>query len=205
MGAVILREVQASHSGDGTGERTRRRMIVSAVQLLAERGVAGTSFREVVERAGAPRGSIYFHFRGGKRELVEEAVQLAGARSIGVMEANIAEGGGPAALLNTIVGFYRELLLATDCAAGCPVAAVASESHTDPELAALAAEVFASWRRLLVETIVEHGVASEEDAPGLAELAIAAIEGALVVCRAERSVEPLDRVERELERLVGLR
>jgi AcrR family transcriptional regulator len=54
---------------------SRDDMIRAAIELLCERGYAGTSFGDVLERSGAPRGSIYHHFPGGKQQLVTEAVQ----------------------------------------------------------------------------------------------------------------------------------
>src|SRR5918995_78876 len=56
----------------------RDRMIESAAVLFRERGVHGTSFSDVLEHSGAPRGSIYHHFPGGKTELAAEAVRWAG-------------------------------------------------------------------------------------------------------------------------------
>src|ERR687895_2392963 len=56
----------------------RERMIQSAVVLFRERGVEGTSFSDVLEHSGAPRGSIYHHFPGGKAQLAEEATRYAG-------------------------------------------------------------------------------------------------------------------------------
>ena len=52
----------------------RQKMIEGAVTLLALRGLEGTAFRDVLERSGAPRGSIYHHFPNGKDQLVEAAI-----------------------------------------------------------------------------------------------------------------------------------
>src|SRR5439155_3098484 len=56
---------------------SRERMLGSAVQLLREQGYTGTGFRDVIAHSGAPRGSIYHHFPGGKVQLAEEAVVAA--------------------------------------------------------------------------------------------------------------------------------
>ena len=61
--------------GSGMSLNSREKMIVAAQELLSERGYAGTSFGDVIERSGAPRGSIYHHFPEGKQQLVTEAVQ----------------------------------------------------------------------------------------------------------------------------------
>ena len=53
----------------------RQRMVLSALYLIAERGVQGTSIADVLERSGAPRGSVYHHFPGGKNEIVGAAME----------------------------------------------------------------------------------------------------------------------------------
>src|SRR3989440_11061505 len=57
---------------------SRQRMIETAALVMRERGVEATSFSEVLARSGAPRGSIYHHFPGGKAQLIEEATRYAG-------------------------------------------------------------------------------------------------------------------------------
>src|SRR5918999_2590410 len=57
---------------------TRERMIRSAAVLFRQRGVEGTAFSDVLAHSGAPRGSIYHHFPGGKAQLAEEATRYAG-------------------------------------------------------------------------------------------------------------------------------
>ena len=56
----------------------RERMIVSTALLMRERGARATSLDDVLEHSGAPRGSIYHHFPGGKVQLGVEAVRYAG-------------------------------------------------------------------------------------------------------------------------------
>ena len=52
----------------------RKGMVEGAMALLARRGLHATSFSEVLAATGAPRGSLYHHFPGGKDQLVAEAV-----------------------------------------------------------------------------------------------------------------------------------
>jgi AcrR family transcriptional regulator len=44
-------------------EQTRRLLLAVARQLFAERGYAGTSTEEIVQRAGVTRGALYHQFR----------------------------------------------------------------------------------------------------------------------------------------------
>ena len=64
----------------------RERMIEGAVRLLAQRGLQATSFNEVLELTGAPRGSIYHHFPGGKDELISAAVDRAGSHALEALD-----------------------------------------------------------------------------------------------------------------------
>ena len=69
--------VDVSHATRGT---TRDRMLFTAAQVLREKGAAGVTIDEVLARSGAPRGSVYHHFPGGRSQLLTEALQFAGER-----------------------------------------------------------------------------------------------------------------------------
>lgn len=177
---------------------SRTRMVESAAVLLRERGLSGTSFRDVIEHSGAPRGSIYHHFPDGKRQLVREAVELSGAWVADAI-AEIDASGDPVATLHAFLGVWAEILRAGDFRAGCPVVAVSVEANDgEPEVTAAAAAAFRRWTRELADGLHRAGV-GEARASRLATTTVAAIEGAVVLCRAERSTRPLDDVGAELE------
>ena len=67
----------------------------------------------------------------------------------------------------------------------------------DPVLRETANRIFDRWQALLVEGFLEGGVPKSR-APRLARTVVAAIEGAVALCRAERSFEPLEDVLAEL-------
>src|SRR5258708_40200454 len=68
---------------------SRSRMIPAAAELFRQRGYHATTFSDVVRESGAPRGSTYFHFPGGKQELAREAIARAGDE----MEEMVDEAG----------------------------------------------------------------------------------------------------------------
>ena len=102
---------------------TRRRMLLSAVDLMRERGAAGVTIDAVLERSGAPRGSVYYHFPGGRAELVADALDLAGASITALIEG--ASGDGAIQALHRFSAFWASVLRDSDFAAGCPVVSVA--------------------------------------------------------------------------------
>ena len=179
----------------------RERMIQSAALLFRQQGIACTSFSDVIEHSGAPRGSIYHHFPGGKAQLAEETIRWAGA-SIGGLVDRSASAGDPVRMVRDFVALWRTQLDRSDFGAGCPVAAAAVESADElPGLVAVAGEQFARWQAAFAGCLRGAGVRRAR-AARLATLAIASIEGAIVLCRAAHDIAPLDRVGRELELVV---
>src|SRR3954462_714000 len=98
----------------------RRRMIESAAVLFRERGVQGTSFSDVIEHSGAPRGSIYHHFQGGKTQLAEEATRWAGEFSVAGTVAALAERD-PVEAIDGFRRWWSTLLRQSDFSAGCVI------------------------------------------------------------------------------------
>jgi len=181
---------------------TKERMVTSAALLLREHGVSGTSFAKVLERSGAPRGSVGHHFPGGKREMVADAVRFAGHAASAAMRQAVQRGDGPAELFSMVCRFYRRALVDSDFAASCPVGAVAHEAYDTPPLRDAANGVFAQWRAILVDALLADGH-DRQDAADLAELCIAGLEGALMLARVAQDAGPVDRVERRLAALLA--
>jgi AcrR family transcriptional regulator len=172
----------------------RDQMIRSAATLIRERGVEGTSFSEVLAHSGAPRGSIYHHFPEGKDQLVDAAIELAGDRALGALDA--VEGARPVEVTRYFLELWRQVLTRSDLRAGCAVLAVTVATDS-PDLLDHAAEVFRAWRGRLAELYVAGGL-DQDQARRLAITLVAASEGAVVVSRAERSLDPFEEVAAQL-------
>lgn len=180
----------------------RQRMVASAALLIRERGAHSTAIADVLAASGAPRGSAYHYFPGGRTQLICEAVDFAADYIAGKM----AEVSGGMEMLDHLVAHYRKHLIATEFRAGCPVLAVAIEADPDnPDRTApmidRAAAAFDSWNGLIVEQLVSEGI-TKDRAHELAVVITASLEGALVLAQAARSVDPLDVVHRQLRALL---
>ncbi|HWI75065.1 MAG TPA: TetR family transcriptional regulator [Baekduia sp.] len=174
----------------------REKMIESTTALVRERGVEATALSDVLEHSGAPRGSIYHHFPGGKAQLVEEATRAAGGAFAEGMVAAL-DAGDPLAALHAFADLWLATLRESDYGAGCPIVAVAVEGDRMPAARAAAGDAFAAWQRALAEALARRGIAKAR-AASLAALAVASIEGGVILARAQRSPEPLERVRDEL-------
>ena len=177
----------------------RERMVVSAALLIRERGAHATAISDVLEHSGAPRGSAYHYFPGGRTQLLCEAVDYAGEH----VGAIITEAEGGLELLDTLIDKYRRQLLDSDFRAGCPIAAVSVEAGEEQDRERMApvieraAAVFDRWTELIARRILADGIPPDQ-AGELAVLATSAIEGALLLARVRRDLAPLDLVHRQL-------
>ena len=172
----------------------RERMIEGAVRLLARHGLQATSFNEVLELTGAPRGSIYHDFPGGKDELISAAVDRAGAHALKALDDR--DNASAEEITAVFLGLWRELLTRTQFRAGCAVLAVTVATDS-PDLLHEAGAVFRAWRGRLAELLEEGGLSTKEAAQFAATL-VAASEGAVALSRAEQSIEPFDLVAEQL-------
>ena len=179
----------------------RERMVISAALLIRERGAHATAISDVLEHSGAPRGSAYHYFPGGRTQLLCEAVDYAGEH----VAAIIAEARSGPELMDTLIDKYRRQLLDTGFRAGCPVVAVSVEAGEEERMEPVverAASVFDRWTDLIAQRFISDGIARER-AADLAVLATTALEGAIVLTRVRRDLTPLDVVHRQLRDLLA--
>lgn len=178
----------------------RERMVASAALLIRERGAHPTAIADVLAHSGAPRGSAYHYFPGGRTQLLCEAVDYASS----YVAARIEKAHGGVEVLDAVVDYFRNQLFDSDFRAGCPVVAVAVESGPSDQASPVidrAAAAFARWNALIIDRLTGDGVAADR-AEELAMLVLAAVEGAIVVAKASRDVKPLELVHSQLRSLL---
>jgi TetR/AcrR family transcriptional repressor of lmrAB and yxaGH operons len=169
---------------------SRSKMIHAAAELFRQRGYHATTFSDVVRESGAPRGSTYFHFPGGKAELAREAIAQAGDEMEELVDEAARHASDPASLVRALTQIFASRLERSGYQGGCPIATMVLElAPRDEELSAALDSVFARWRAALVARFEPLGLAPGR-ATALADLTISAIEGALVLSRAARSTDP---------------
>lgn len=193
---------QAAKSTNKRGS-TRGRMLSTAAEVLREKGAAGVTIDEVLTRSGTPRGSVYHHFPDGRSQLLLEALRFAGDSITALIDDAASDGYIP--LIRQFVAFWERTLADSDFAAGCPVVAAAiGSADDDPALSTIAGDIFSRWRDALARTFVADGF-DDAEAGSLAVTCIAALEGAVVLCRSTRSVDPLREVSQQIEFLITSR
>lgn len=173
-------------------------MVAATAELLRNQGYDGTGMSKVLEESGAPRGSLYFHFPGGKNQLAREAVETEGATIARGIELLLSSSDDVAEAVGRVVEYLAGDLERSGYRRGCPVAAVTLDSAISSEpVREACAEAFDRWQRLIEARLRRAGwsaaTASEE-----AILVLSAIEGGLTLARAQRDPAPLHAVARRL-------
>jgi AcrR family transcriptional regulator len=171
---------------------TKERILDRSGELFRRQGYMATGIKQILDLAGAPFGSLYHHFPGGKRELGAETIRRSGAL-YGLL---FVEYVGPEVdLLTGVREFFAgaaQTLRETDFVDACPIATVALEvSSSDEELRRACADVFTAWIEGGTERLAADGI-SRARARVLAIQLLAALEGAFVLSRALRSTEPVE-------------
>lgn len=171
---------------------SRSRMIHAAAELFRQRGYHATTFSDVVRESGAPRGSTYFHFPGGKQELAREAIARAGDEVEEMVDEAARHADDPASLVRAMAQILTSRLERSGYQSGCAIATMVLElAPRDEAFSADFDSVFARWRAALVTRFEPLGITPGR-AAALADLTISAFEGAAVLSRAARSTEPFN-------------
>jgi TetR/AcrR family transcriptional repressor of lmrAB and yxaGH operons len=166
-------------------------MISTTGRLLRQQGYSATGLNQIVAQAGAPKGSLYFHFPGGKEELAAAAVDRFAQRLSERLDVELETADSVADAVTALFEIYIEHVEKTEFHDGCAVAAVALEaSPTHERLVTSVSNALGDWTGRVEAALVREGREPDE-AHALATLVIAAIEGAIVMAKGKRSSEPL--------------
>jgi AcrR family transcriptional regulator len=182
---------------------TAERIVLAMAELLRTQGFAATGINQLVLASGAPTGSIYHHFKGGKLAVAAAALRQTGTVYIQLLPLLLDPHEDLATGVEAAFAQAAEDLETTGWLNLCPVATVTGEvADTVPELREVAAEVIAHWVGEGSRYLVSRGL-SEADARSVVYALIGALEGAFILARGQRSREPLHAAGRAMAAYVA--
>lgn len=182
---------------------TRTRMIETTARLVQTRGLHGVSLNDILRESEAPRGSLYFHFPGGKTALVLEALRAGIEEATAALRDCLAEADNPAKGIEDFFRVVARELVESDYAFGCPVAAVVLDRpDMESELARTCQAAFDLWIGMYRDALVGAGVPPAR-ADRLALTVLAGLEGSLMMARSQQSPAPIEGVGQDITELVA--
>ena len=174
----------------------RERLLQATETLLREAGMSGTGIKDVVERSGAPIGSLYHYFPGGKTQLVAEALAAHAGKSRALIERFFEEGTSAATSVRRLFDSAADGFDRAGADKGCAIGAVSLDLRTGDERAReICDATFRGWADLIEPHLP---FPSRSVRAAFAVTIVAALEGAFVLARAARSGAPFRDVGKSL-------
>jgi AcrR family transcriptional regulator len=175
----------------GSSVPTRQRLVTAAAELFRRQGFAATGIKAILTAAGAPYGSLYHFFPGGKVELGRAVIDEGGMAYAALVEAFFPDDADPVVATRQFFDGGAELLESTAFADACPIATIAGEiADTHEEMRAAAANAFGSWISIFAAHLVARG-ADRDRADAAAVELFCLVEGAFLLGRTCRSADPV--------------
>lgn len=182
---------------------TRTRIIETTSRLIQVRGYYGVSLGDILSESGAPRGSLYYHFPGGKETLVLEAMREGIAEATRELQECLDGADNPAEGVRSFFRAAAREMVDANYLFGCPVAPIVLDTpETESELAKACQSALDEWevlyRNALESSGLEHGHAAR-----LARTILASMEGALIMARSRRDESPLEEVGDQMAEMIN--
>jgi TetR/AcrR family transcriptional regulator, lmrAB and yxaGH operons repressor len=195
--ALMAERKETSRTRSAGKQPARDRIVRSAGELVRERGVHGAGLRQIVAHADGPRGSLQRYFPGGKTQLITEALRLVAAEVLDDTESRLSEAADLTDAIDAIFAPWRQLLVDSGFTLGCPVAATVVDASGDEQLRQEARALLARMQDSVRDALIRFGV-PKSTADDDASVLLAALEGGLILSRANQSLQPLDTMQRFL-------
>ncbi len=169
----------------------REKIILTTCDLLERQGYQASGLNEIIQTSGAPKGSLYHYFPGGKTEIAVEAVQRAAEATARIIQGHLTDYDDPTEGIRTLLEEIARRVEDSGFAAGGPLMLVALETVTSNEpINQACRQAYQRIQAVFVERLVSAGM-GETDAEALALQIVATIEGATLLSRTLHSARPL--------------
>ena len=181
---------------------TRDQIIQATCDLLENQGYHATGLNEIVKESGAPKGSIYYYFPGGKEDIAAESVLFAGRAVSERIRTHLAENDDPAEAVQILLETIADYIEISGFRSGGPLTIVASETATSSvKLNLICREAYDLMLQAFEEKFLSAGF-SLERAANLAWVVTSSSEGGIILSRTYHSGDPLRRVALAMANLI---
>ena len=180
---------------------TKKRIIAAATHLFRRRGYFGTGLSEILKESGAPKGSFYFHFPEGKDQLAAITIDAAAEDTERVLMSVADQSNDIAEFIDRLIESYARLLERSDFEAGSLLANTSLDvAPANDLITGRIQQGYRKWHKVITGFCTQQGM-SRQQASDMAVLLIASLEGALSLCRAEKTTAPLKAAARQIKQI----
>jgi TetR/AcrR family transcriptional regulator, transcriptional repressor for nem operon len=176
---------------------TRNRIVQAATELFYAHGYAGTGMAEILKKAKANSGSFYFFFTS-KEDLLMAVLDWY-QENLGpvLLQPVFRQSKDPIKRIFLLLEKYRQSVVVTEFAFGCPLGRLALEIEPDRRAVhdRIAAN-FTGWSRavqeLLQQAQQEGRLPPDCDLRQLSRFVLTVMEGGVMQARSYQCIEPFD-------------
>ncbi|MDZ4669252.1 MAG: TetR/AcrR family transcriptional regulator [Phototrophicales bacterium] len=181
---------------------TREQLLDITCQLLEVQGYHATGLNEIIQTSKTPKGSLYYHFPGGKDELTEQALNQTGKIVLERIKNNLDVYDDPAEAVATFIRTLAGYVAQSEYRTGGPITTVASETAgTNDRLRLVCKTIYEAWRGAFADKFIQSGM-SLTRAHRLAFAVLGLIEGGIILTRTYHDTQPLLDIAQEVELLI---
>ena len=183
-------------------ERTKQFILETAAPIFNQKGISGANIDDVLAATKLTKGCLYGHFEG-KEDLALQVVDFMLKTNGEKMLSTIGKGKTAKAKVFAFLDFYKDPLN-TYLEGGCPIFNVAVESDDHfPAIKEKIANVLRRGQEIFVGILkqgIEDGEFSDKLDPAVfAFKAVAAVEGAVIMCRSMNTAKPMTSLLKNLK------
>jgi TetR/AcrR family transcriptional regulator, lmrAB and yxaGH operons repressor len=198
----LMTDTTTKSRPNSSANLTRARLLRAAIDLFQARGYHAVGISEILAKANAPKGVLYYHFPGGKDELGAAAVEMISRQVDARLEADRAAEKAIAQTLRGIAQESGKWLEAGGFVRGPLLSVIAQVSVEDAPLTANATrQAYSRWVQHIFQQLEAEGAPTSTARP-LSELALSALEGGMTLARARRTRAPLEQAVDTAGRLI---
>jgi TetR/AcrR family transcriptional repressor of nem operon len=183
-------------------ERTKQFILETAAPIFNQKGISGTSIDDVLEASKLTKGCLYGHFEG-KDDLAHQTINYMLDRNGNKLMMSLSRAKTARAKIFAFLDFYKDPI-ATHIKGGCPVFNMAVESDDNyPQVKERIAAILRNGQEMFISTL-KQGIADGEFTANLDPLTIAfkfvaAVEGAVIMCRSMGTIKPMHGLIKNLK------
>jgi len=177
---------------------SKRRIIDSAQELFHRQGFQQTSLDDITRQSGVTKSNLYYHFNSKEELGLETLRERIGQYEAEVLEPTLRNTSlTPAERLSEFYKRVNSYHRSQTPPKGCPFGNLATEMcGTNDNFREALSAFFEGWQSA-IESCIAEGIESREFrgdfSPRLmAQMILSHLEGAIMMVKTHRTIEPLD-------------
>jgi len=181
---------------------TREKILITMARLIEKQGYHATGLNEIIRESGAPKGSVYYHFPGGKEQIGAEAILEAGKIISERLHAMLEADADPVSAISSFILNMAKSMETAEYNSGSPLTTATIETSITSEAMNNACRaafdmILSAFREKFIASGIKQAKASE-----LAMFVTTLIEGGILMSRTYHDAKPLRIAARQLKSLL---